>query len=47
MKKYNDARKEFYQGDYPAASWVEISRLYEPEAKLEVDLIAVITDSKD
>ncbi|GAA4273041.1 RidA family protein [Aquimarina gracilis] len=46
MKKYNDARKAFYQGDYPAASWVQISRLYEPNAKLEVDLIAEITDSK-
>ncbi|MEO9871206.1 RidA family protein [Ekhidna sp.] len=44
MKKYNDARKEFYQGDYPAASWVQVSRLYEPSAKLEVDLIAEITD---
>jgi len=40
MKKYNDARKQFYQGDYPAASWVQVSRLYEPNAKLEVDLIA-------
>ncbi len=44
MKKYNDVRKEFYQGDYPAASWVQISRLYEPNAKLEVDLIAEISD---
>ncbi|UOB16142.1 RidA family protein [Abyssalbus ytuae] len=44
MKKYNDVRKEFYQGDYPAASWVQISRLYEENAKLEVDLIAEITD---
>ena len=46
MKKYNDVRKEFYQGDYPAASWVQISRLYEPNAKLEVDLIAEITESE-
>ncbi len=42
MKKYNGARKEFYNGDYPAATWVQISRLYEPTAQLEVDLIAVI-----
>ena len=47
MKKYNDVRKEFYKGDYPAASWVQISRLYEPDAKLEVDLIAVITNAKE
>jgi len=45
MKKHNNARKKFYQGDYPAASWVQVSRLYEPNAKLEVDLIAEITDS--
>ena len=45
MKKHNTARKHFYQGDYPAASWVQVSRLYEPNAKLEVDLIAEITDT--
>jgi len=46
MKKHNDARKAFYQGDYPAASWVQVVRLYEPTAKLEVDLIAEIEDTK-
>ena len=45
MKKYNDARKEFYKGDFPAASWVEVSRLYKLNAKLEVDLIAQIADN--
>ena len=40
MKKYNEARKVFYKGDYPAATWVEIKRLYMPEAKLEIELIA-------
>ncbi|MCX2680067.1 RidA family protein [Galbibacter sp. EGI 63066] len=44
MKKHNDVRKEFYQGDFPAASWVQVSRLYESNAKLEVDLIAQITN---
>lgn len=44
MKKYNEVRKEFYKGDYPAATWVQVSRLYEPNAKLEVDLIAEISD---
>lgn len=42
MKKHNNVRKKFYQGDYPAASWVQVSRLYQPNAKLEVDLIAEI-----
>lgn len=40
MKKYNDARKVFYKGDFPAATWVQISRLYMTDAKLEVELIA-------
>ncbi|RPG30226.1 MAG: RidA family protein [Muricauda sp. TMED12] len=42
MKLLNDHRKEFYEGDFPAASWVEVSRLYEPTAKLEVDLVAYL-----
>ena len=47
MKKYNDARKEFYKGDFPAATWMQVSRLYEAEAKLEVDLIAQLADSNE
>lgn len=40
MKKYNDARKIFYKGDYPAATWMGVSRLFMADAKLEVELIA-------
>jgi 2-iminobutanoate/2-iminopropanoate deaminase len=40
MIKYNEARKKFYNGDFPAATWVQISRLFMPEAKLEIELIA-------
>ncbi|MEP7373309.1 MAG: RidA family protein [Chitinophagaceae bacterium] len=40
MKKYNDTRKVFYKGDFPAATWVQINRLFNPDAKLEVELIA-------
>lgn len=40
MKKYNDARKVFYQGDYPAATWMGVARLYNHDARLEVELIA-------
>lgn len=40
MKKYNAIRKAFYNGDFPAATWVQVSRLYMSEAKLEVELIA-------
>ena len=40
MQKHNAARKAFYKGDFPAATWTQISRLYMPEAKLEVELVA-------
>jgi len=40
MKQYNSARKVFYNGDFPAATWVQISRLFMADAKLEVELIA-------
>jgi 2-iminobutanoate/2-iminopropanoate deaminase len=40
MKKYNNSRKAFYKGDFPAATWIQVARLYMAEAKLEVELIA-------
>ncbi|HEY0678941.1 MAG TPA: RidA family protein [Chitinophagaceae bacterium] len=40
VKQSNHARKPFYKGDYPAATWVQISRLYMPEVSIEVELIA-------
>lgn len=40
MKAANEARKKFYKKDFPAATWVQIDRLYMEGAKLEVDLIA-------
>jgi enamine deaminase RidA (YjgF/YER057c/UK114 family) len=40
MKKYNNSRKVFYKNDFPAATWTQVARLYMPEAKLEVELIA-------
>lgn len=40
MKKYNAIRKSFYKGDFPAATWVQVTRLYMSDAKLEVELIA-------
>ncbi|MFN9861852.1 MAG: RidA family protein, partial [Bacteroidota bacterium] len=30
MQKHNAARKAFYKGDFPAATWTQISRLYMP-----------------
>lgn len=40
MKKYNYVRKIFYKQDFPAATWVQVVRLYMPESKLEIELIA-------
>ncbi len=40
MKKYNDARKVFYNGDFPAATWMGVARLFMHDARLEVELIA-------
>ncbi|OQP56657.1 translation initiation inhibitor, yjgF family protein [Niastella populi] len=45
MKKYNNARKAFYRGDFPAATRVQVVRLYMPEAKLEVELVAHLPKS--
>ena len=40
MKKYNEARKVFYKGDFPAATWMGVARLFMHDARLEVELIA-------
>ncbi|MEO7923378.1 MAG: RidA family protein [Chitinophagaceae bacterium] len=40
MKKYNDARKAFYKADYPAATWMQVARLFMHDARLEVELVA-------
>jgi 2-iminobutanoate/2-iminopropanoate deaminase len=40
MKQHNHVRKGFYKGDFPAATWVQITRLFMADAKLEVELIA-------
>jgi 2-iminobutanoate/2-iminopropanoate deaminase len=40
--KHQQVRKEFYKGDFPASTWVEIKRLYSPDAILEIELVAII-----
>lgn len=39
-KASNHVRKPFYKSDFPAATWVQISRLYMPTALVEVEVIA-------
>ncbi|RRB02236.1 RidA family protein [Larkinella rosea] len=42
MKKHNDIRKKYYNNDFPAATWVQIQRLYMETALVEVELVAVL-----
>lgn len=42
MKKYNDVRKAYYKNDFPAATWVQIPRLFMADARLEIELIAYL-----
>jgi enamine deaminase RidA (YjgF/YER057c/UK114 family) len=41
VKANNEVRLKFYKGDYPAATWIQIDRLFKPDYNLEVDVIAV------
>jgi 2-iminobutanoate/2-iminopropanoate deaminase len=40
MKKMNEVRRAFYKNDFPAATWIQVSRLYTPELKVEIELVA-------
>lgn len=46
MKQLNHIRKKYYKNDFPAATWVQINRLYMKEAQLEIELIAHLPKSK-
>ncbi|MGV8837239.1 Rid family hydrolase [Cellvibrio sp.] len=42
LQQQISVRKTFYvNGQYPAATWVQVSRLYSPEHLIEIELIAV------
>jgi len=40
-----DARDSFFPGDKPASTTVEVSRLHDPAALIEIDAIAIATDA--
>jgi len=40
LAQNNEVRKAFYKGDYPAASWMQVTRLLMPNALVEVEVIA-------
>ena len=39
--KNKDVRKEFYGPEYPAATWVQVQRLYSPNFVVEIEVTAV------
>ena len=44
LKTHSLVRRAFYGKDFPAASWVQVSRLYLPELVIEVELVAVFPE---
>ena len=44
--KYKDLRKIYYGNDYPAGTWVEVKRLYNPGLIVEIEIVAVLPDKK-
>jgi enamine deaminase RidA (YjgF/YER057c/UK114 family) len=46
LKTQEALRKTYYNGDFPAASWVQVEQLYLPELILEVELIAELPAKK-
>jgi len=44
LKAANPVRKKFYGENFPAATWVQVDRLFMPEMLLEVELVAVLPE---
>ena len=44
--KYKDVRRKYYGNDFPAATWVEVKRLYNAGLVVEIEVIAVMPDNK-
>jgi 2-iminobutanoate/2-iminopropanoate deaminase len=44
--KYKDIREIYYKNDFPAATWVEVKRLYNPGLVVEIEIIAILPDKK-
>jgi len=42
--KYKDVRKTYYGSDFPAATWVEVKRLYNPGLVVEIEVIAILPE---
>jgi len=46
LRANQEIRKKYYGKDFPAATWVQVARLFSPELVLEVELVAVFPDDK-
>lgn len=46
MKHYNYLRLPFYKSDFPAATWVQISRLFVAERAVEIEVVAHLSKEK-
>ena len=44
--KYKDVRKIYYGNEFPAATWVEVKRLYNSGLVVEIEVIAELPDKK-
>jgi enamine deaminase RidA (YjgF/YER057c/UK114 family) len=44
LKEHKAVRAQYYGTDFPAATWVQVSRLFQPEYVIEVEVIAVFPD---
>lgn len=44
LKAAKDVRKKYYGTDFPAATWVQVVRLFQPEYVLEVEVVAVFPE---
>ena len=44
LKLHRAVRKEFYGVDFPASTWIQIDRLFNPAYVIEVETIAIIPD---
>ena len=42
FKTHIPLRKEFYKGNYPTSTWVQVDRLFIPKLTVEIELVAVL-----
>lgn len=46
LKTHKELRRVYYKGDYPAATWVQVVRLFSPEQVIEIEVVAMLPDKE-